>query len=293
VAITVLKNNVPWGPFSRGQIRDGLIRGDFTLQYLAHAPGLKEWLPLGEVLDYFDRGTTLPPIPAVPPVPGPRDLPALPGTHEAPASNAPLPALPASPSLLVSPMSPGPPALPVPDKRPPEISSITPKAPAVPVLPPVSPPTLRPASFFPRFFAFVIDCLVLFGPIVFLFGVGALTIQIQGWVEHLEGETMHEEWGLLWRDLGDLLLLVALGGAWIYAAMLECSRWQATVGKQWAGIKVTDRYGERLSFFRATGRHVAKCVSALPCFLGFAMACFSSRGLALHDWLAGTRVLRK
>jgi hypothetical protein len=42
VAITVLKNNVPWGPFTRAQIQDGLNRGDFTLQYLAHGPGLKE-----------------------------------------------------------------------------------------------------------------------------------------------------------------------------------------------------------------------------------------------------------
>jgi hypothetical protein len=44
--ITVLKNNAPWGPFTRAQIDDGLARGDFTVKYLAHATGLKEWLPL-------------------------------------------------------------------------------------------------------------------------------------------------------------------------------------------------------------------------------------------------------
>src|ERR1700690_1999645 len=75
--ITVLKNNVPWGPFTRTQIDDGLSRGDFTVQYLAHAPGLKEWLPLGEVLDYVDRNVG-PSVPSLPPVPGPRDLPPIP-----------------------------------------------------------------------------------------------------------------------------------------------------------------------------------------------------------------------
>src|SRR5271163_4777733 len=75
LGITVLKNNVPWGPFTRAQIEDGLGRGDFTVQYLAHAPGLKEWLPLGEVLDYFDRhGGAL--APSLPPIPGP--VPASP-----------------------------------------------------------------------------------------------------------------------------------------------------------------------------------------------------------------------
>jgi uncharacterized RDD family membrane protein YckC len=58
------------------------------------------------------------------------------------------------------------------------------------------------------------------------------------------------------------------------------------------GIKVTDAQGERISFLRATGRYAAKYVSALPCLLGFIMALFSSRGLALHDRLADTRVVR-
>ncbi len=83
-----------------------------------------------------------------------------------------------------------------------------------------------------------------------------------------------------------------LGCAWLYAAGLEASRSQATIGKRWMGLKVTDLQGERLSFLRASGRYAAKYISALPCFLGFMGALFSSRGLALHDRLAGTRVVR-
>src|SRR5271163_1160509 len=76
LAITVLKNNVPWGPFTRAQVEDALARGDFTVKYLAHAPGLKEWTPLGEVLDYVDR--TAESSITLPPVPGPRELPPIP-----------------------------------------------------------------------------------------------------------------------------------------------------------------------------------------------------------------------
>jgi len=281
VPITVLKNNVPWGPFTRAQIRDGLGRGDITLQYLAHAPGLKDWLPLGEVLDYFDRGVALPPVPTgrdtIIPVPS-IDLPPT-----------------AAPAL-----PPQPPALPVQTKRipePPPLPSVVPTfsphvTPPLPMAASLEAPELKPAPFFRRFFAFAIDCLVLFAPIVFLFGLGALTLEIEGLARHTDPETMHQDWSLLWDHFKDLLLLVAFMGAWLYAALLESSGWQATVGKQWAGLKVTDRHGERLSFFRATGRHAAKFISALPCFLGFTVALFSSRGLAWHDRMAGTRVLK-
>ena len=278
MAITVLKHHVPWGPFTRTQIQDGLSRGDLTLQYLAHTPGLKEWLPLGEVLDFYDRNSSLPPWPqasAPHPLSAPEaaQLPPVPGRNNPPvsaptASPAPLNPLPAIPSAR-------PPALPVKKESP---------APEV---------FLRTAPFLPRFFAFAIDIIVLLLPIVFLFGLGALTIALRDWFEHVDSETSKQDWALLFRNFRSLLVLMATGGAWLYGAGLECSRWQATIGKQWIGLKTVDRQGERLSFFRATGRHAAKYLSALPCFLGFTAAFFSSQGLALHDRIAGTRVVKK
>jgi uncharacterized RDD family membrane protein YckC len=284
VAITVLKHHVPWGPFTRPQIQDGLNRGDFTLQYLAHTPGLKEWLPLGEVLDFYDRHAALPPWPQtpsphplsapeaaqLPPVPARKDSP-VPTPPVSPAPIHPLPAIPARP-----------PALPA---QPPSRS--VKKETATPNL------LLRTAPFLPRFFAFAIDIIVLLLPIVFLFGLGALTIALRDWLEHVDAETSRQDWALLFRNFRSLLVLMATGGAWLYGAGLECSRWQATIGKQWIGLKTVDRQGERLSFFRATGRHAAKYLSALPCFLGFTAAFFSSEGLALHDRIAGTRVVKK
>ncbi len=102
-----------------------------------------------------------------------------------------------------------------------------------------------------------------------------------------------EEWELLRQNIHRLFWLDAIGFGWLYGAGLESSTAQATVGKRWMGIKVTDVHGERLGFLRATGRCAAKYLSALPCFLGFMAALFNSRGLALHDWLSGTRVVRR
>ncbi len=282
MAITVLKYHVPWGPFTRAQIQEGLGRGDFTLRYLAYTPGLKEWLPLGEVLDFYDRHAALPPWPQAP-APHPLSAPEVAQLPPVPGRTEPPPPTPAFPPATINPL----PA--VPAARPP----------ALPVQPVTSPEKdaaevyLHTAPFLPRFFAFAIDIIVLLLPVVFLFGLGALTIGIRDWAEHVDVETGKQDWALLFRNFRSLLVLMATGGAWLYGAGFECSRWQATIGKQWIGIRTVDREGQRLSFFRATARHAAKYLSALPCFLGFTAAFFSSQGLALHDRIAGTRVVRK
>jgi uncharacterized RDD family membrane protein YckC len=279
LGITVLKNNAPWGPFTREQIEEGLGRGDYTVKYLAHAPGLKEWLPLGEVLDYVDRAAGHR-LPTLPPVPGPRELPPVPQPIAAkPEPPVRPPILPTIHSVFEA-AAPAPPVPPVVEK-----TEIKPE--------PKPEVQLTPAPFFPRGIAFLIDCAILFVPVVILFLIGALAIEIPGALNHIEHESRMQEWELLKRNTQDLAWVVAVGFGWLYGAGLESSRSQATVGKRWVGIKVTDVHGERLSFLRATGRYAAKYLSALPCFLGFIAALFSSRNLALHDRLAGTRVVRK
>jgi uncharacterized RDD family membrane protein YckC len=281
LGITVLKNNVPWGPFTREQIENGLARGDFTVKYLAHAPGLKEWLPLGEVLDYVERNGE-PRIPLLPPVPESRELPPVPEPIAIkPELTASIPILPPpKPPILPAPVAqkPAPPP-PVMDKR---------------NLEPGPDPEvwLMPAPFFPRLVAFLIDCAILFVPLLVLFIIGALIIEIPAAWHHISHESRMEEWQLLDQNTGRLFWLVTIGFGWLYGAGLECSPSQATVGKRWMGIKVTGAHGEPISFLRATGRYVAKYLSALPCFLGFIMALFSSRSLALHDRLSDTRVVR-
>ena len=270
--ITVLKNNVPWGPFTREQIDDGLARGDFTVKYLAHTSGLREWLPLGEVIDYVDRNVA-PRFGSLPPVPEQRELPPVP----APVSSAPVTA------------PPKPPILPAP------VPTIPERPVAIEKPEPIAKPEvhLPPATFFPRGIAFLIDCAILFVPLGILYIVWALAIEIPAAFHHIPHQQRMDEWDLLKLNINRLFWLDAIGFGWIYGAGLESSTSQATIGKRWMGIKIADVHGERLGFLRATGRYAAKYLSALPCFLGFIMALFNSRNLTLHDWISDTRAVRK
>jgi uncharacterized RDD family membrane protein YckC len=86
--------------------------------------------------------------------------------------------------------------------------------------------------------------------------------------------------------------LVSIVVNWIYEALMTSSSKQATVGKMVFGLVVTDTQGARLSFLHATGRHFAKFLSALTLLIGYIMAAFTERKQALHDFIAGTYVLR-
>jgi len=79
---------------------------------------------------------------------------------------------------------------------------------------------------------------------------------------------------------------------WLYFAIMESAKPQATVGKIALGLQVTDDDGYRISFLRATGRHFAKMLSAITLGIGFMMAGWSKNKRALHDKIAGTVVIR-
>jgi uncharacterized RDD family membrane protein YckC len=80
---------------------------------------------------------------------------------------------------------------------------------------------------------------------------------------------------------------------WLYYALLESSPHQASLGKMALGLIVTDLEGNRIGFGRATGRFFAKFLSALTLGIGYMMAGWTERKQALHDMIAGTRVMRK
>ncbi len=57
------------------------------------------------------------------------------------------------------------------------------------------------------------------------------------------------------------------------------------------GIKVTDPYGRRSGFGRATGRFFGKILSGIILTIGFMLAGWTEKKQALHDMLAGTFVV--
>jgi uncharacterized RDD family membrane protein YckC len=87
--------------------------------------------------------------------------------------------------------------------------------------------------------------------------------------------------------------LFSLIVGWLYFALMESSARQATLGKSLMSLRVTNGEGRRLSFGHATGRYFAKIISGMiPLAIGYIMAGFTAKKQALHDFIAGTLVLK-
>jgi uncharacterized RDD family membrane protein YckC len=156
-------------------------------------------------------------------------------------------------------------------------------------------PRVQYAGFWLRLLAYLIDnfiigvaiVLVLI-PLVFLTGLGSL-------LSHIHPEEELSDAGVF-VIVGFVFLALAasLVVTWLYHAMMESSEWQATPGKRVLGLVVTDTAGQRVSFWRATGRHFGKIITNMvPAFIGYIMAGFTEKRQALHDMLAGCLVLRR
>ena len=156
--------------------------------------------------------------------------------------------------------------------------------------PPVAYPAAVPYSgvryggFWIRVVALIIDAIIvrtLAWPISMLFGLGGLAGTLGGFP--------HRGMGLHMLG-GGVVAVVVIFGSWLYEAFMLSSPYQATLGKMIFGMKVTDLYGNRISFGRATGRHFGKWLSSLTLGIGYIMVGFSERKQGLHDMLAGTLV---
>ena len=78
-----------------------------------------------------------------------------------------------------------------------------------------------------------------------------------------------------------------------YFVLMESSRLQGTIGKLILGLKVTDTFGRRISFGRASGRFFGKLLSGQILLIGYLMAALTAKKQALHDVLARTLVINK
>lgn len=96
----------------------------------------------------------------------------------------------------------------------------------------------------------------------------------------------------LWQLFLPLLLGYALLALLVHAGG-ELSPWQGSPGKRLLGMKVTGMAGERLPWPRVLLRHVAGLLSWLTLNLGHAMAALPPDRRALHDRIAGARVVAR
>ena len=139
------------------------------------------------------------------------------------------------------------------------------------------------AGFWRRFGALLIDILVLSVPTYFL----AILLGDD------PSEKINKTTGEIEVQYFTIYNAVSFLVNWLYFALLESSTRQATLGKQALGLYVTDTEGQRLSFVKATLRYFGKIISSLTIGIGYIMAAFTARKQALHDFIAGTLVLRK
>ena len=149
------------------------------------------------------------------------------------------------------------------------------------------------AGFWRRLVAYILDSLllsILLSPInLVLMPAGAKNM-----METMFTNINHNQMAL--PDINDLIKMLAISAVttliiFFYYASCESSRYQATPGKLALGLKVIDIHGNKLSFWKASGRYVAKFVSALTLFIGYIMAGTTKHQQALHDELTNCLVI--
>lgn len=87
--------------------------------------------------------------------------------------------------------------------------------------------------------------------------------------------------------------LVYLIGQILYYGIMEGSGMHGTFGKYLMGIVVADESGQPLDYGKAFTRSVCRSLSGLTFGVGFLIGLFDDEGKALHDRIAGTRVITK
>lgn len=141
---------------------------------------------------------------------------------------------------------------------------------------------LEPAGIFPRLYAWIIDRLL----------IGSLWVLLVCW-----GIVAYLSWTRWPPDLLDLAALVgilllwgiALHAAYFVVFVGGCGQ---TPGKMLCGLAVVRRDGTPPGYGRALLRWVGSVIAALPLWLGFLGVLVTAERRGLHDWIAGTRVVR-
>ena len=122
-------------------------------------------------------------------------------------------------------------------------------------------------------------------------GIILITILILGWVINVDFAALEPPEADLFKIRLFWVALVFV--AWIYYAVMESTAPQATVGKLFMGIYVTDRDGNRVTFKSASVRYWVKYLSIFILFIGYLMAAFTRHKQALHDIVASCVVLKR
>lgn len=149
------------------------------------------------------------------------------------------------------------------------------------------------AGFWLRVVAFIIDAIVL--TVVYLL----LIIPLYNFFapdpdyEFAGPGVVVDEPAMLGILVLDYSQAVLIGVGIMYYAIMEASRYQASLGKIALELKVTDAGGGRLTFRKAVLRNVSKMLSSLLLMIGYLVVAFTRKKQALHDLIAGALVVKQ
>jgi uncharacterized RDD family membrane protein YckC len=195
------------------------------------------------------------------------------------------------------------------------IDAANPPAPVLPTVPvsaPLAPTpaysyaaTMEPpahliyAGFWLRVLATLIDSVLLFAMIAVILVVWGVIFSLVVGTKNLgfhppsDASSPNALTFVLMAIMEIVLIVAIILVGWFYHAFFESGPWQGTLGKRVLNLRITSMTGERITFWHATGRFLARTVAALPFCAGYIMAAFTPRKQALHDLIAGTVVVRR
>jgi uncharacterized RDD family membrane protein YckC len=143
------------------------------------------------------------------------------------------------------------------------------------------------AGFWIRLVAKMVDGLIL-GAVI---GIPVLIMIFLTWSGKTGGGAP-----ALMTTMGLGLQLIIQFGSFVLTILYNwffLSKYGATPGKMACGLKVVTRAGGPLSGGQALGRAASEILSQITCYIGYIIAAFDSEKRALHDHIAGTRVIKK
>jgi uncharacterized RDD family membrane protein YckC len=160
------------------------------------------------------------------------------------------------------------------------------------------------AGFWIRFGAYLIDSIIVGIPLsiisiiifILFFGTSDVFYSMMSDPAYLDRElTDQEALSFMGSYFGAVIVtcLISFVTAVAYFAGLHASKWQGTLGKKILGLKVTDLSGNRISFWRAFGRYLAMSFLSGILLIGYIIAAFTEKKQGLHDFIAGTLVVKK
>ncbi len=158
-------------------------------------------------------------------------------------------------------------------------------------------PMLRPAGFWRRFLAWLIDWIIYL-VIYFCILVPAITATLVhfGWLVPTV-TTIRSSSGSSTSVMTNIAYsrnsTSYIGWAMFYSyfALMEAGPWQATLGKRAVGIRVGDIAGRRLPLVRSFVRQLASLLNFLTLGLTYLLVATTAEKTSIHDLLTDSRVV--